>query len=282
MGISWGCKPTNMVIPCGDTMFQSPLRSAPAETEAFEAFPGIGNYGHWGPTHGILIVKYVKTPNFLGDPLGFSHWLSLLCCLNMLEPSLAIITIKCSAEPWPSEVLTGRSSLASSWRQTLRPLRWPNSTPSSASDAFEQSLVKESRPVQWSFKTWFLWRKDQSQGLQNQSLGYKVEGQRPKPILGSRFVLGAFKWILYTPLPVPISSSFRCLHALNLFSCTDYAGLIFFSHLNRNWRNCSVLHVPSASSTGPKQMHSPKALGCDSSHSPKFDSPPGERGSSST
>ena len=36
---------------------------------------------------------------------------------------------------------------------------------------FEQSLVKESRPAQWSFKTWFLWRKDQSQGLQNQSLG---------------------------------------------------------------------------------------------------------------
>lgn len=36
----------------------------------------------------------------------------------------------------------------------------------------------------------------------------------------------------------------------------------FFSHLNSNFRNCSVLHVPSAApSTGPKhQMHSPKAL----------------------
>ena len=168
MGISWGCKPTNMMMPCFINLSGLHLPK-PKPLKPFLA----KNYGHWGPTHGILIVKYVKTPNFLGGglSLGFSHWLSLLCCLNMLEPSLAIIIIICSAEPWPSEVLTGRSSLASSWRQTLRPLRWPNSTPSSASDAFEQSLVKESRPVQWSFKTWFLWRKDQSKGLQNQSLG---------------------------------------------------------------------------------------------------------------
>jgi hypothetical protein len=70
MGISWGYKPTNMMMPCFINLSGLHLPK-PKPLKPFLA----KNYGHWGPTHGILIVKYVKTPNFLGGglSLGFSH-----------------------------------------------------------------------------------------------------------------------------------------------------------------------------------------------------------------